>query len=81
MKQWPEVTYPNIANYLIHTTSTFTFDEMKAYKSLESYNYFISGFVLEVCHLKENEHSLFMGKVKHSQRMNETPAPVAHGSL
>ena len=64
LKNWAEVTYPYIANCLIHTTSTFTYDEMKAYKSLESYNYIISGFVLEVSHLKENDHNLFMGKVK-----------------
>ena len=70
---WPEVTYPDIVNYLIHTTSTYTLNELKAYKSLESYNYFISGFVIDILHLIENNQSLFMGKVRHSQRMRESP--------
>ena len=59
----------NLSRY----SKLFTYDEMKAYKSLKSYSYFINGFVLEVSHLKENDHNLFMGKVKPSQRMNETP--------
>ena len=59
----------NLSRY----SKLLTYDEMKAYKTLKSYTYFISGFVLEVSHLKENNHNLFMEKVKHSQRMNETP--------
>ena len=70
---WPEETHPDIVNYLIHTTSAYTLNELKAYKSLELYNYFISGFVIDILHLIENDHSLFMGKVKHSQRMRESP--------
>ena len=59
----------NLSRY----SKLLTYDEMKAYKTLKSYTYFISGFVLKVSHLKENNHNLFMEKVKHSQRMNETP--------
>lgn len=41
----PAVTYPDIYNYLVHTVSAYTSQELKAFKSLESYNYFISGKV------------------------------------
>ena len=64
---------------LIHTTSVYTLNELNAYNSLESYNYFISGFVIDILHLIENDHSLFMGKFKHSQRMRESP--FFHGLL
>ena len=63
VSSWPELTYPDFVNYLIHTTSAFTLNELKAYKSLESYNYFISGFVMDILYLIENDHSLFMGSV------------------
>ena len=44
MSESPEVTYPDIVNYLVYTQSAYTLAELKAYKSLQGYNYFISGF-------------------------------------
>ena len=71
MANWPDVTYPDIVNYLVDKQSAYTLKKLKAFKSLESYNYFTSGWVLEMGHTKINGLSVFLGKVKHSQRMND----------
>ena len=42
---YPEVTYPDIYNYLISTPSPYTGDQMKAHKGLEAYIYFKDGWV------------------------------------
>ena len=39
----PEVTYPDIFNYLVLTKSAYTLDEFKAFKSLEAYNFLLVG--------------------------------------
>ena len=39
---WPEVTYPDIYNYLILTPG-ITHEQLKAFKSMEGYNFYISG--------------------------------------
>lgn len=37
--QWPDVSYTDVYNYLIKTMSIYTHEKLKAYKSLEGYNY------------------------------------------
>lgn len=37
----PEVTYPDIFNYLVLTKSAYTLDEFKAFKSHEAYLIFL----------------------------------------
>ena len=44
----PDVGWPDIYTYLIETPSEFTKDKLKAYKSLEAYNFFVSGHVHDV---------------------------------
>ena len=44
---WPDITYADVYNYLI-LTSSLTYDQLKAYKSLEGYNHFINGWVITV---------------------------------
>ena len=41
----PAIEYPDIVNYLVLQTSWATKQQMKAYKSLEAYNFFVSGWV------------------------------------
>lgn len=42
---FPTVTYPDIVTYFLLTKSRYTADDLKAYKSLEAYNQFVSGWV------------------------------------
>ena len=41
----PTVEYPDIVNYLVLQTSWATKQQMKTYKSMEAYNFFVSGWV------------------------------------
>ena len=41
----PNVQYPDIVNYLVLQTSWATKTQMKAYKSMDAYNFFVSGWV------------------------------------
>ena len=44
---WPNVEYPDIFNYFVTSVSTYTKQQLKAYKSLEGYRYFVDGWVQE----------------------------------
>ena len=52
MTEWLEIEFPDIVNYLLFSTSKFTKEQVKAYKSLQSYQYFVAGWV----------RSIFVGK-------------------
>ena len=41
----PSVDYPDIANYLVYRTSGATGEQMCAWKSMDSYNFLVSGWV------------------------------------
>ena len=60
--------------YLLHT-SFVTSEEVKNYKSLQSYKYFTSGWVLEVewKTYSEEEIILILGKVRHSYASSKPP--------
>ena len=44
----PDLTWPDLVNYLINTPSEYTRDKIRAYKSLEAYNLFLQGHVQDV---------------------------------
>ena len=75
-QQWPEVEYPDIFNYLVATPSLYTQDQLKAYKSLDAYNFFVNGWVsnVSVVSLASRPGTLLaLAQVKHSQRISATP--------
>ena len=58
-ENWPNIEFPDIVNYLLFTSSRYTNDQLKAYKSLDSYQYFIAGWV----------RCIFVGKATQSTRI------------
>ena len=73
---WPKVEYPDIYNFLIATPSLYTGDSLKAYKSLDVYNYYASGWVdnIKVFTIPSCPGTyLITARVKHSQKLSATP--------
>lgn len=58
---------------MVHTSSFVTEDEIKNYKSLGAYKYFVDGWVVETTWKFFGNTFLLMGRVKHSYSLNETP--------
>ena len=61
---FPAVTYVDLLIYLMHNPSLYTFESFRAYKSLEAFNYFLSGRVkeLKVTEMK-NDYCLVLSRV------------------
>ena len=57
----------------MHTTSFVTLEEVKNFKSMQSYKYFTSGWVIEHKWKTYNDVSLITGKVNHSYSVSSTP--------
>ena len=45
---YPAITYTDLVFYLSNTSSPYTLEDFKAYKSLEAFNQFLSGWVKEI---------------------------------
>jgi len=60
-----EVSLIDIYNFLVLRVSFYSNEQMKAYKSLDAYNYFLSGFVNSVKYTKLDGKLLIIGKVSH----------------
>ena len=76
--KWPDVTFADIFAYLINFPSSYTNSSLKAYKSLESYKYVISGLVYKVLvkeiSSKGANNFLVCGRVRHGQsQFTKTP--------
>ena len=48
VKRWPTMEFGDLYSYLVNTEGTYTKESLKAYKSLEAYNYFFNGYVRTV---------------------------------
>ena len=62
ISKFPPVTYPDIVNYFLFSLSPLTKEELKAYKSLDSYNQFVQGWVEEVKIKLFGETTLVIGR-------------------
>ncbi|KAK7100130.1 hypothetical protein V1264_023125 [Littorina saxatilis] len=69
----PELSYINIVNYFVLGKSAYTCEQLKAYKSSDSYRLFVSGWVRDVkCYSPDGcQNSVISAKILHSQRLNE----------
>ena len=63
---FPKVTYPDIVNYFLFAPSPLTKEQLKAYKSLESYNQFVSGWVKDVGVKLFQNNILLHGRVSYT---------------
>ncbi|XP_063963770.1 uncharacterized protein LOC129270480 [Lytechinus pictus] len=70
---WPDVEYPDVYNYLVHTPGIFTQQAMMNYRSLEAHRFFTSGWVQTIFHKKVGHHMLLKADVKPSWRVTESP--------
>lgn len=75
MAEYPAITYPDIVNYLVIQTSWKTGSEMKAWKSMDAYNFFVSGWVHNILTkaVQGTDKVVVTARVNHSQRARETP--------
>ncbi|XP_068743560.1 uncharacterized protein [Montipora capricornis] len=75
LASFPSVGYPDIVNYLVLQTSWITGEQMKAYKSMEAYNFFVSGWVNTILtkSVAGTDKTVVTARVNHSQRCRETP--------
>lgn len=65
-KDFPEMTLLDIGNHMIHSVSPFTKSAFKAYKSMEAYSFFESGFVSNIGSRKTKDLEIILkGNVRH----------------
>ena len=67
----PPIESMDIFSYLVLETSFYTKEQFKNFKSLEAHKWLTSGFVISVQGCVIAEKFVVLGKVKHSQRMND----------
>lgn len=72
--KWPDVQFGEIYCYLVDTPGQFTRETLKAYRSLEAYNFFHSGWVHTVLSSTLGSDKCFLkAKVNRSQALSEKP--------
>ena len=74
VSRWPtNLEFDDLYTYLIDSMGQFTREKLKAFKSLEAYNYFFNGYVRTVlCYLGEfSKYIILTAKVNPSQKAAE----------
>ena len=66
----------DLVSYLVLETSHYTKEQFKAFQSLQAYNQLVSGFVQSVHGLITAGKHVVLGKVRHSQKMNNPTAVI-----
>lgn len=62
---FPQVQFMDTKDYLVHSTSFLTREQIKAFKSLEANNYLTSGWVLEpLGKVLPDDSTVVVGKVR-----------------
>ena len=69
----PKIVNPDIVNYLLFAPGPYTAGQLKCFKAMDSYNYFLSDFVTEVGAKVFSNICLLVGRVSHSQKLSEKP--------
>ena len=67
VKLMPDVSWGDIYNYLVNSPSEYTHDNLKAYKSLEAFNFFVCNHVQDIYYnviAKESEFCSIKTKVQ-----------------
>ena len=72
----PPVESTDLLFYLVLETSFYTHQQFKAFRSLESYNQTVSGWIASVEGHIISDKFVVLGKVRHSQRINDALIPV-----
>ena len=76
VSKWPTVQFGDLYNYLVNTPGIYTKESLKAYKSLEGYNFFVCGHVQACfyCGIHADSKECFIkAKVTPSQKVGEKP--------
>ena len=71
MSKWPDLQFSDIYMYLVDTEGYYTKEKLKAYKSLEAYNYFHNGYVRTVYFYLSGKFGIHKAKVNPSQKAAE----------
>ena len=59
VRSMPDISWGDVYNYLINTPSLFSKEALKAYKSLEAYNFYTNGHVQDVHYHEINRGNSF----------------------
>ncbi len=70
MKQWPEVTYIDIINYLVLSEGVDG-EELRNYKSTKAYSYLHSNKIGRILFHKHQQFTLLKAEVEPSQSINK----------
>ena len=72
VSKWPNIQWPDIYLYLVEKPSVYTREKLRAYKSMDAYDYAICGHVQEVRYKDtDEEFCVLMSEILPSQRQGQ----------